>query len=328
MNSTILKIAFTSLGLALFAWLLTQVDSHALVCEVLSVGITGFAIILAIYCVEFVLDVLSWQLTVEAIPVTFRWAARLFMVRIAGEAYNVITPLGGMGGEPIKALILRQHYDVSYAVSGASLVLAKTMNVFALVVFLGVGFVMMLDDARINEQLKLLATVGLIGLSAGIGGFIVAQRLKLASRIASRIESKRPTLTKLMVGLDVFDQHLINFYSTSPARFIAVLAYAFGNWVLGALGIWATMQLMGSPITFSDAWIIEAMALMVRASTFFIPAIIGAQDGAIMLFTAAVTGQADSGLAVALLRRARELLWVIAGLAVSAKILGRLKPKL
>ena len=128
------------------------------------------------------------------------------------------------------------------------------------------------------------------------------------------------------MGLEAFDHHLKDFYTTSPTRFAAVLSFAIGNWIVGALGVWATMMLMDSAISFRDAWIIEAMAQMVRASTFFIPASIGAQEGAIMLFTAAITGQPGSGLALALLRRARELLWVLAGLAISARLLGTVRP--
>jgi uncharacterized membrane protein YbhN (UPF0104 family) len=126
-----------------------------------------------------------------------------------------------------------------------------------------------------------------------------------------------------MTGIETFDIHLTEFYGASLKRFALVLATSFCNWILGAFGVWITMLLIGSSITFADAWIIEAMAQMVRASTFFIPASIGAQEAAIMLFTSALTGQASSGLAVALLRRAREVIWVISGLAVSAKLLGR-----
>lgn len=326
MKSTVVKLACTGAGLALLVWLLTQVDTDAVLREVYSVGFIGFAVLLALYFVEFLCDVLSWQLAISKVPMNLQWTVRLFLTRIAGEAYNVITPLAGMGGEPIKALILQQRYKVPYTSAGASLVLAKTMNVFALVIFLGIGFAMMLDDTRISEQLKTFAMLGLIGLSIGIGGFIAVQRLNLASRIASRFGEKRPTLAKRMAAIEAFDAHLTNFYSASLARFAAVLAISFGNWIVGALGIWATMLFINTPIAFTDAWIIEAMAQMVRASTFFIPASIGAQDGAIMLFTAAITGQASSGLAVALLRRAREVLWVLGGLVVSARMLGRWVP--
>jgi hypothetical protein len=102
MKSFFRKFAFTSLGLALFAWLLTQVDVEVLLREVLSVGVAGFAIILAISFVEFLVDVLSWQLTINTVPINIPWTTRLFLVRIAGEAYNMITPLAGMGDELVK----------------------------------------------------------------------------------------------------------------------------------------------------------------------------------------------------------------------------------
>ena len=52
-------------------------------------------------------------------------------------------------------------------------------------------------------------------------------------------------------------------------------------------------------MSFVDAWIIEAVAQLVRTGTFFIPASIGAQEGAFMLVCAAMTGSPALGVAVA-----------------------------
>ncbi len=311
------KALFLLLGAALFAWLLGQVELDALAGELLAVGVAGFTVVLAIYALEFLCDVAGWQLTVSGLPVTVAWAARLYAVRIAGEAYNVVMPLGGMGGEPVKAFILRHRYGVPYARSGASLVLAKTASVLSLVLFLAVGLALMLRDPRIPGELRWLSGAGLAGLALGVAGFLAAQRARVTSRLGRRLG-----LHRALQGLREFDQHLVAFYTRDPARLLAVLGLGFANWVLGAAGVWATLWFMGRPVAFTEAWVIEAMAQMVRAATFFIPASLGAQEGAIMLVTGAITGNAGSGLAVALVRRARELLWVVTGLAASVPLMG------
>jgi hypothetical protein len=58
------------------------------------------------------------------------------------------------------------------------------------------------------------------------------------------------------------------------------------------------------------------VAQLVRSATFFIPASIGAQDGALLIIGAAITGQPSFGLTVALARRIREIVWAVWGLAV------------
>ena len=125
---------FAVAGVALFAWLLSHADLPQVWSAMLAVGLPGFAAILVLYAVEYLCDVEAWRLMLQR---GFHpWSARLYLVRMTGEAYNTITPAGGMGGEPIKALILKRRYDVPYTESGAPLVLAKTINVIALVVFL------------------------------------------------------------------------------------------------------------------------------------------------------------------------------------------------
>jgi len=316
------RVALLLAGAALFAWLLTRIDAGALAGEVAAVGVAGFALVLAVYAAEFLCDVLAWQLVLAGTPRTARWTARLFAVRMAGECWNALTPLGGMGGEPVKALILKRRHDVPFTVSGASLVLAKTANVLSLVIFLAAGFVLMLGDPRIPADVRLLSVVGLGALSAGIGGFALVQRLRLTSRLAGAAGRRHPGLARTLAALDELDHRLVAFYTTDPRRFALVILLGLANWLLGALGVWITLDFMGRPVSFEDAWIIEAVAQMTRAATFFIPASLGAQDGAIMLVAGAVTGDAGSGLATALVRRARELVWILAGLAASARLAG------
>ena len=63
-----------------------------------------------------------------------------------------------------------------------------------------------------------------------------------------------------------------------------------------------------------------------RSGTFFIPASIGAQEGAFLLVYTAITGSPSLGIAVALVRRLREVLWIGWGVALGS--LFSLKPAL
>jgi len=79
---------------------------------------------------------------------------------------------------------------------------------------------------------------------------------------------------------------------------------------------------LGHGVSFTDAFIIEAMAQLVRAATFLIPASIGAQEGVFLVMGTVLTGSPVNGVALAAVRRARELVMVLWGLAV----FHRLKP--
>ena len=73
------------------------------------------------------------------------------------------------------------------------------------------------------------------------------------------------------------------------------------------------MWFLGRPVTFADAVLIETAAQLARAGAFFIPGSLGAVEGIMVLVYDAMTGSAALGLAVALIRRGRELLWIAWG---------------
>jgi len=57
-------------------------------------------------------------------------------------------------------------------------------------------------------------------------------------------------------------------------------------------------------------FIIESLVQLVRTITFFIPAGLGTQEGTFFIVVGALTGVSSAGLAVALIRRFRELIWL------------------
>ncbi len=314
----LLKTLAALCGLALFIWMLSRFDLAAIYQQTLSVGLPGFIAIVVIYGFEFLCDVAAWQLTLPHLEHRKGWLLRLLRVRLVGEAINTLTPLGGMGGEPVKALLLKKHYQVDYPQSASSLVLSKTFNVFALVVFLAIGFFWMLDDDRITSQLQWMAALGLGVLSIGITGFFLLQHLSISSRGMRKLASHRGHIIE---RLHEFDEQLIQFYRQHRLRCLSTLLLGILNWVIGAFGVMVTLHLMGYPLSFRDAWIIEAMAQMVRAAIFFVPASIGLQEGVYVILVGALSGNPALGLAAALVRRGREIVWIAFGLALGWRYL-------
>ena len=96
------------------------------------------------------------------------------------------------------------------------------------------------------------------------------------------------------------EDRLIGFYLHQRERFAAALAFAFGNWFMGAVECYLVLALLGHPIAFSDAWVIEATVLLVRSALFFVPGDVGTQDGALFFMCGLVTGSPALGLALAL----------------------------
>lgn len=314
-----LKLLYLLVGLALLAFVLSEIDIGELVARVGQVG-WGFVVILAIHLVAFLIDSLSWQLALLVVPVSMPWLYRVWKVRMVGEVFNAVIPAAGMGGEPIKAMLLRKHYDVSYREATASLILAKTINMIALVIFLTAGFALIMASPVLTPTYKSVAGIGLVVCGFGTAALFFLQRLKVSSLTGSSIGRTRfgaPVL-RILHHIQDMDARLVTFYVQHKHRFVIAVVIAFANWMLGVAEIYYATAFLGHPVSLSEAWIIEAVAQLVRFATFFIPASIGAQEGAFLLTLTAITGSPGLGVAVAVVRRMRELVWIVWGLALGA----------
>lgn len=315
---TFFRLLYLVIGLALLGYVVASAELAQVWKQTLAFGFAGMAVIIALYAVEFLADVAGWQITFDSLTLRSSWLRRLYVVRMVGEAFNVVTPVASMGGEPVKVVLLKKFYGVPYADAWASVLLAKTLNLISLVFFLAGGLALILLDLRFSSAERLVAASGLLVFCCVVFAFFLVQRMRLSSRLSARISRWRlgERIGDYLHHIEAFDARLVDFYSRRKRRFAAALILALCAWFIGALSIYYTMLFLGTPVSFTDAWIIEAFAQLIRAGTFFIPASIGAQEGAFVLVCATLTGSASSGLAAALVRRFREILWIGGGLVL------------
>ncbi len=86
------------------------------------------------------------------------------------------------------------------------------------------------------------------------------------------------------------------------------------GWIAGTLEIWAGLWLLGSPVTFLDALMLESLIQAVRGAAFFMPGALGVQEGGLILLGAVVGLTPQVALALSLIKRIRELLLGLPGL--------------
>ncbi len=313
---SVLRAAALVLGLGLFAIVAQQADLAQVWRRVLDLGLLGALAVFAVYSVMFVIDTASWQLVLASVRLDAAWLVRLWRVRMVGEAFNLILPAGSMGGEPVKALLLKRACGIGYHEGTASLIMAKTVNLLALIVFAGLGVIIMLRSEPVPEALRLPAGIGWLVLALGVLGFYAVQRWGAASRLARVLAGTRigRRFERALDHMREVDHHFARFYARRPGRFALALALGFINWVSGAVEIYVIMWFLDAPVSLAQAWLIETVAQLVRAGSFFIPASLGATEAAMVLLYDALLGRPALGLAVALIRRGRELLWIAWGL--------------
>ena len=239
--------------------------------------------------------------------------------RMIGEAFNNTLPVGGMGGEPVKAVLLNRHFNVAYSDGTASLFLTKTINMIALIGFLAVGFILMVAADRLPVAYTLVTGVGLAVLTAAVLAFFLIQRCGVSSTVITWLSrwSHGRRMASAIDPIAEVERRFEFFYARSRSRFSAALGLAFAVWLMGAAEVYFALYFLGRPVSWLEAWIIEAGAQLVRTGTFFIPASLGTLDGALLLLCSVFTGSPTVGFAVVLVRRLREIIWIASGFGLS-----------
>lgn len=311
----LLKLLALAVGIALFAWILTSTDLRIVGDYVLRLGGAGIVVINVVFLIGFGADVAAWLLLFRTLNHSASWFGRLWVAQLVGEAVNILAPFGSLGGEPVKAMILKRRYDVGYSESTASIVLAQTTNSLAEVPFAIIGVVLLMQQDLLPAAVETTIIAATAVITVFMLGVMVVLHLRSLAALEQRLSRSRwgVKLAKGLAFLKETEEHLFYILRRSPTQFSIAFVLSFIVWVFGALEMYLIFHFLGHPISLGDAWIMETVIVLVRSATFFVPGHLGAQDGAITLVAQALTGSPDMGLAVALVRRGRELLWGIIG---------------
>ncbi|MBI1976593.1 MAG: flippase-like domain-containing protein [Candidatus Omnitrophica bacterium] len=274
-------------------------------------------LICLIYGVIFALDTWGWHFSFpKNITYAFRWRS-LFGSRLAGEAINYVTPFAALGGEPVKAQILKDRHQVSWSDGLASVIVAKTSLTFGLLPLILSGLGVALWNSPLSQRLK-LATLGMtLFLTLLISLFFYLQHGGLANRSWLALKKWIPLAwiekTSNFAGRRT-DQSLTGFYRNHRRRFLLSILFHFLGWALGIVEIYLIMRFLHIEISWGQAWILESLLQLVKALSFLIPAALGTQEGGALLLCTGLGLGSASGISLALVRRFRELVWAGVGL--------------
>ncbi|MCW5771529.1 MAG: flippase-like domain-containing protein [Rhodospirillaceae bacterium] len=315
-----LNLVYLLLGLALFATVLSEFDFGRAVELVWRAGLLGLLVIVALHLVAATFDVLHSLVVMRPLPITLRWVLRFFRVRLVSEAMNLVVPAGGFGGEPLKAALLKQHYQVSFHNSSIGIALARITGLLAQLLFVALALPIMEIVSPLPENYEHLAWGGLGVLALMAAGFIVLFKGKLASRLG-RVLNRSAWGAKIGQGLRAVEpvEDEVNAFLTTQHKPMAI-AIGLGamRTAMEVAEIYLALQLLGHPVSWSEAMVAEGLIQLACTVGFFIPANIGTQDGVMTIVIGAFVGVPAVGLGAALLRRVRELIMVGAGFAIGS----------
>jgi uncharacterized membrane protein YbhN (UPF0104 family) len=308
-----LRLLTVGAGRVLIAWLLWGLGPAAVWKTIRALGWWLAVVMFIPFGAAVALDTLGWHVLLPGHRIGW---ARLVGARLAGEAVNLATPTASVGGEPLKAYLVRDR--VALDIGLASVIVDKTSVVMGQAVFLAGGLglaVAALAPRRVTMAMAVL----LAAESIGAGGFALVQLrggVAGAGRILRRL-GIGPAASYHALLLDV-DGRLAALYRERWGRVLASALLHAGGWAIGGLEIYVVLRLAGIPVDLATSFVLEAVSSAVRFATFMIPGSLGALEGGNVAAFAAFGLPGAAGLSFSLVRRLREATWALIGLAALA----------
>lgn len=297
------------LGLALALYLVTYVGLGAVFSAAVAVGWGGFAVLCLYALALFPLLAAAWYVLPPAPPLlppappragfaVFVWA------RMVRDAATDVLPFSQLGGIALgaRAAVLQ---GVSPPMAFGSMIVDVTTEMLAQILFVALGVMTLSVHAPRSSAAGSLTTISVIGLLFGAAAcvvFLVLQRHghRLAERLAARL-LPAAVATTAAVGAE------LDAIYRSPARVALSAALHLAAWLASAFGIWIAFRLIGARVDIASVIAIESLICAVRSAAVAVPHALGVQEAAYTVIAPLFGVGAEFGLAVSLLKRARDI---------------------
>jgi hypothetical protein len=308
------------LGTLLFAALVMHVGPERLWRDASVLG-AGVALIVAIEGVADFLHTWAWQRCFA--PGHRPGPLRLWWPHLAGAAINFVTPTATLGGEIVRGTLV--PCEVPGTEATASLAINKLAATLSDVVLSLAGVALLLALVPLPAEVRggVLVAVALFG--AGVAGFLAVQR---RGRLAGLIGERR-SLARIVgaeraerfarVAAEV-DARIASFHAERPRDLAAAVALHVAGASLGALQLWVFLRWMNAPSSLETVALVFLVARVLDLAAFFVPARLGAQEGARMLAMRLAGLDPSLGLLFSLVLRLEQVVWAAAGLGAYAAL--------
>ena len=297
------------LGLAVLAAVLMRFDLSLVFDAFKRVGFSGFALIVAAGLVaEIVLAVGIYPFLPHWISLPVIAAAR--QLRDSSADVLPITQLGGIAFAA-RALVLA---GMDAPMASACVIADVTTETFAQGLYVLVGVLASLSllykSAPLSPYVGAMLG-GALFLSAGAMAFAVVQ--VMGSRFVEHMSDRLfgATLTQAQA----FHTAIRGIYA-SRAKVALSMLLQFAGWIGSGLWLWVILLTMGFHHVFWTAIAIQALVEGLRSALVFVPASLGVQEAGYAALAPVFGLPPEIGLAVSLIRRARDIVVALPVLAL------------
>jgi putative membrane protein len=289
-------------GGALAFYILKSIGFKPILLAAAAVGWRGFAILYLYQLGQFVLLGAAWYVL---LPASCHARMRVFIwARMVRDATSELLPFSHLGGIVLGARTAASR-GVSQPAAFGSVVTDVTTEMLAQIAFIAVGVVILTASTPRNSptfSVTSSAALGLVTIVLSCAAFVAFQRYgrTFTTKLISRLFPNAAPVTESVAA------HIEAIYRR-PAKVGLSVLFHCGGWVASALSTWIALRLMGVAAHVRTVLALESLVCAVRSMAFLVPSGLGVQEAAYAAIAPLFGIGAEIGLAISLLKRARDI---------------------
>jgi putative membrane protein len=304
-------------GLVAAVYLVWSIGFDAVAASVARAGISGLTLLCLYALLVFISLAFAWYFLLP--PAERRPVTDFYIARLVRDSIAEISPFSPVGGMVAAArLMILKGMRGPYA--AASVAGDATTEAMAQVVFLAFGLGLGFTQFRhlrgagpVTEGMLAVLLLAVPGIALLI--FLQKKGASFAEKIAARF------FPQVKEGVS-FRAAIEELYD-SRARLAASSAFHLLGWIGGGVGTYISFRLVGGHIEVLNAVALEALLCTLRSIAAPVPAAIGVQEWGYALLAPLFGLPAEMGVAVSLLKRAREIALGVPALIYWQSVEGR-----
>lgn len=306
-TAALLGLLGLAVAIGLFVW-----QGITPVLQVFATAGWGVVWVALFHAVPMLLNARAWQVL---LPVRLRPSLPQFFWAVwLREAVNGLLPVARIGGEVVTAKLLMQM-GLRPAHAVASLVADITLCLLSQASFTLIALGLLFTRYGNSNLLLQMLVAALVALPV-IGGLVFAQRLGIFSLLQRGFRALfGDKFAGMLSNAAALDSTLRRLYRRRAAIIVCFL-WQLLAWGVGSGEIYLALQFLGHGVSFADAMIMEALVQALGSGAFVVPGALGVQEGGFVLAAGLLGIPPDTALALALTRRARDMLIFVPALLV------------
>src|SRR5215472_15878610 len=311
MKKAHLAVAFVAI--ALFVWVLAHVSLSTLVEQLKAMRI-ALPIVLALSLLRLLLQSIAWSASLQGRQISLG-IPKLAGARLAGQSMGYLTVLGPVISEPLKIKLLGTSTEATIAATFLDNgVYWFTSALLAIVGIASLPFVAV--HGAVYRSIPAAIAFALMV-------FLIIRRNPLLSGLVRALGKKAPSWLMRAEKLEVL---IRNYRVNQPALVRRMFWIDVACQALVASEVVVVLWALHLSIYFFTILVIEGVTRGLKMLSGWIPARLGADEGGAVSAFALIGFSPMLGLALALTRRVRDLLWAFVGIVLLAWSSRRAQP--